>query len=73
MGTAEEARGLGVGRVLLRRCLADQAETGRQEAQIGWVGPIHFYARAIGARVERVFWLFRRSLDGPDLLETEES
>ncbi|MEO3809956.1 GNAT family N-acetyltransferase [Sphaerisporangium sp. B11E5] len=73
MGTAEQARGLGVGRVLLRRCLAEQAATGQRETQIGWVGPIHFYAKAIGARVERVFWLFRRSLDGPDLPETEES
>jgi GNAT superfamily N-acetyltransferase len=60
MGTAEAARGLGVGRVLLRRCLADQAAAGLRSAQIGWVGPIHFYAKAAGARVERVFWLYRR-------------
>ncbi|MEO3855948.1 GNAT family N-acetyltransferase [Acrocarpospora sp. B8E8] len=60
MGTAEAARGLGVGRVLLRRCLADQAAAGLRSAQIGWVGPIHFYAKAVGARVERVFWLYRR-------------
>ncbi|GAA1504159.1 hypothetical protein GCM10009677_40360 [Sphaerisporangium rubeum] len=73
MGTAEQSRGLGVGRVLLRRCLNDQAATGQREAQIAWVGPIHFYARAIGARVERVFWSFRRSLTDPGLPETEES
>ncbi|MFC6083871.1 GNAT family N-acetyltransferase [Sphaerisporangium aureirubrum] len=72
MGTAESARGLGVGRVLLRRCLAEQAAYGLKQAQIGWVGPIRFYAKAIGAPVERVFWLFRRSLDGPDLPENEE-
>ncbi|GAA0424487.1 hypothetical protein Acor_45350 [Acrocarpospora corrugata] len=62
MGTAEAARGLGVGRVLLRRCLAEQAATGLRSAQISWVGPTHFYAKAIGARVERVFWLYRRAL-----------
>ncbi|WP_214102887.1 GNAT family N-acetyltransferase [Acrocarpospora catenulata] len=62
MGTAEAARGLGVGRVLLRRCLADLAATGLRSAQIGWVGPVHFYSRAVGARVERVFWLYRRRL-----------
>ncbi|GAA5059158.1 GNAT superfamily N-acetyltransferase [Thermocatellispora tengchongensis] len=62
MGTAEEARGLGVGRVLLRRCLADLAAAGRRSAQIGWVGPVRFYARAVGARIERVFWLYRRPL-----------
>jgi GNAT superfamily N-acetyltransferase len=62
MGTAEAARGLGVGRVLLRRCLAEQAAAGLSSAQIGWVGPIRFYSRAVAARVERVFWLYRRPL-----------
>lgn len=62
MGTAEAARGLGVGRVLLRRCLADQAAAGQASAQIGWVGPLRFYSRAVAARVERVFWLYRRPL-----------
>lgn len=62
MGTAETARGLGVGRVLLRRCLAEQAAAGMRSAQIGWVGPIRFYSRAVGAYVERVFWLYRRPL-----------
>nr|WP_256862898.1 hypothetical protein [Microbispora sp. GKU 823] len=63
MGTAEAARGLGVGRVLLRRCLADQAAAGQTSAQIGWVGPLRFYSRTVGARTERVFWLYRRALD----------
>ncbi|WP_308250022.1 GNAT family N-acetyltransferase [Sphaerisporangium fuscum] len=62
MGTAEAARGLGVGRVLLRRCLQEQAATGQRSTQIGWVDPWRFYARTVGARVERVFWLYRRSL-----------
>ncbi|MCG5218511.1 GNAT family N-acetyltransferase [Streptosporangium sp. KLBMP 9127] len=62
MGTAPAARGLGVGRVLLRRCLADQRATGLTSAQISWVGPLRFYSRAAGARAERVFWLYRRDL-----------
>ncbi len=62
MGTAEAARGLGVGGVLLRRCLEEQAAAGQRSTQIGWVGPVRFYAKTVGARVERVFWLYRRSL-----------
>ncbi|GII81778.1 hypothetical protein Sru01_67600 [Sphaerisporangium rufum] len=61
-GTAEAARGLGIGRVLLRRCLRDQADAGLHTTQISWVGPLRFYSRAVGARAERVFWLYRRVL-----------
>ena len=53
---------LGLGRVLLRRCLADQRAAGQRTAQIGWVGPLRFYSRAVGARAERVFWLYGREL-----------
>lgn len=62
MGTAPAARGLGIGRVLLRLCLAEQQAAGMASAQIGWVGPLGFYSRAVGARAERVFWLYRRDL-----------
>lgn len=62
MGTAPDAQGLGLGRVLLRRCLAEQRAVGQSDAQIGWVGPLRFYSRAVGARAERVFWLYRREL-----------
>jgi GNAT superfamily N-acetyltransferase len=63
MGTAPPAVGLGIGRVLLRRCLAEQRAAGQQRAEIGWVGPLRFYSRAVGARVERVFALYRRRLE----------
>ncbi len=67
MGTVPAAAGLGIGRVLLRRCLRDQYAAGVRRAQIGWVGPEPFYADAVGARIERVFFQFRRSLTGrPD-------
>lgn len=61
-GTAPAARGLGIGRVLLRRCLAEQRAVGLTTVQIGWVGPLRFYSRAVGARVERVFWQYARDL-----------
>ena len=62
MGTAPAARGLGIGALLLRRCLADQRAAGHDHVQIGWVGPLPFYAKAVAARVERVFLLYRKQL-----------
>jgi mycothiol synthase len=62
MGTAPAAQGLGIGSVLLRRCLADQRAAGQDTVQIGWVGPLPFYSSVAGARVERVFFLYRKQL-----------
>jgi ribosomal protein S18 acetylase RimI-like enzyme len=62
MGTAPAAQGLGIGSVLLRRCLADQRAAGQDTVQIGWVGPLPFYSGVVGARVERVFFLYRKQL-----------
>jgi mycothiol synthase len=62
MGTLEEERGHGIGSVLLRRCLSDMRAAGSQDAMIGWVGPVPFYARSVGARVRRVYWLYRKDL-----------
>lgn len=64
MGTAPAAEGSGIGGVLLRRCLRDQAAAGIGAAQIGWVGPVPFYSGAAGARIERVFFLYRKELKG---------
>ena len=62
MGTLESERQHGIGTVLLKRCLADLRAAGHGSAQIGWTGPIHFYARAVGARIDRVFWSYKKTL-----------
>ncbi|MEU8299345.1 GNAT family N-acetyltransferase [Micromonospora sp. NPDC048909] len=63
MGTAPAAEGSGIGGVLLRRCLRDQHDMGLESAQIGWVGPVPFYSGSSGARIERVFFLYRRTIE----------
>jgi mycothiol synthase len=60
MGTGGPLRKLGIGGVLLRRCLSDLRAAGHTESQICWVGPIAFYARTVDAYVERVFRLYRK-------------
>jgi GNAT superfamily N-acetyltransferase len=60
MGTLASERRAGIGAVLLKRCLADIAVGGYDIAQIGWTGPVRFYARAVGAVIDRVFWLYRK-------------
>ncbi|MFD4713815.1 GNAT family N-acetyltransferase [Streptomyces sp. NPDC058430] len=62
MGTDSALRGMGVGTVLLRRCLADQLAAGLDEAEIGWTGPVHFYARGVEARLGRVFWTYSKDI-----------
>jgi GNAT superfamily N-acetyltransferase len=62
MGTEESERQHGIGSVLLKRCLADMKAAGQQSARIGWVGPVRFYVRTVDARVERVYWLYRKAL-----------
>jgi mycothiol synthase len=60
MGTLDAERRRGIGAVLLKRCLADIRDSGLDSAQIGWTGPVQFYARAVGAVPDRVFWLYRK-------------
>ena len=60
MGTDPNQRGLGVGRILLRRCLADLKAQGRCHCIIPWVGPYGFYARHSHSRIDRVFWRYRK-------------
>lgn len=51
----------GIGAVLLRRCLVDIRAQGRASAQICWVGPERFYARTVGAYVDRTFAVHTRT------------
>lgn len=62
MGTSESLRGLGIGGVLLHRCLLDIHDAGYDRAQVGWVGPIAFYARTVDAYIERVFKIYSKAL-----------
>ncbi|NJN17469.1 MAG: GNAT family N-acetyltransferase [Oscillochloris sp.] len=59
-GVDPSARGLGLGRVLLLRCLADMRARGDSHAEIGWVGPLAFYSTIAAARIGRVCWFMRR-------------
>ncbi len=60
MGTAPEARGRGIGRLLLARCLQAMTQLGFTQATIPWVGPTEFYAQAVGAKVSREFVRVRK-------------
>ena len=62
MGTAPAARGLGVGAVLLRHCLADLREAGHAQATIAWAASLPFYEKAVGATVSHRFRRVERAL-----------
>ena len=63
MGVKPELRRLGIGAVLLKRCLADLRDDGFATADIQWVGPFGFYARQVGAVMSQCFWQLERSLE----------
>ncbi len=62
MLTAADLRGLGIGSVLLKRCLQDWQRDGVERCEISWAGPLAFYAHSVGATMGRAFWTFHRSL-----------
>jgi GNAT superfamily N-acetyltransferase len=59
MATAAEERGRGVGHALLGALCTDLMTANFRDAEIAWVGPIRFYAKA-GARPSRVFRSYRK-------------
>lgn len=61
-GTAEALRGRGLGKALLIACFAAMRAQGYRSAEIGWTGPIAFYARAADARIGRVCWFMKKPL-----------
>ena len=54
-GVEERLRGLGIGKILFLRCLQDMKVRGYPRCEIGWVGPISFYAHTAGARICATF------------------
>ena len=62
MGTSPEARGKGLGAILLKRCLRDMQSAGLKKSIIPWVGPIGFYFQKVGAEVHRVFWNYQKEI-----------
>jgi len=64
-GTDPDLRRKGIGGALLKMCLRDMRERGDRECEIGWVGPIGFYARAVGAEIHRAYWSFRKGTPAP--------
>jgi len=60
MGTLPEARSLGIGRVLLCRCLADLQARGHTSAIIPWVAPSGFYTQHVGAVIDRRFQRYEK-------------
>jgi len=66
MLTDATLRGLGIGSVLLKRCLRDWQQEGLRRCEISWTGPIPFYARSVGATMGRAFWSYHRTLQESD-------
>jgi len=73
MGTAPAARGLGIGAVLLRRCLRDLQRLGFAAAVIPWVGPVGFYEKHAGARFLSRFQRLEKTPDGDTTQERHAS
>lgn len=61
MATHPRKRGLGVGGVLLGRCLTDFQNQGLTDCVIPWVGPYQWYSRQCNAYLERTFWRYEKS------------
>ena len=61
LGVHPSSRGEGLGEALLLLCLDNLAAAGFDNAQISWIGPMHFYARAVDARCGRVFAVLEKS------------
>ena len=62
LATATGNQGRGIGRAVLGALCADLTAAGYRRAEISWVGPVGFYARAADAHVSRVFQTRTRQL-----------
>lgn len=61
-GVSPQAQGRGLGRTLLLAALHEMRRSGLASADIAWVGPVGFYAGSVGARINRVFFVYRKRL-----------
>ncbi len=61
-GTHPDMRGQGLGSTLMRMCMQDMATRGDTACEIVWVGPVAYYARALGAKLHRAYWTFTKEL-----------
>lgn len=66
VGTSPDRRGLGIGGVLLKRCLADQRDRGITAAELVWAGPLSYFSRTLNATIGRAFWLYEKNLAATD-------
>ena len=64
IGTHPDLRRAGIGGVLLKRCLAKQRDRGVVAAELVWVGPLSYFARAVNATIGRAFWSYSKDLSG---------
>jgi len=62
LGTAPALQRRGVGTVLIRRAMKELVAQGEPVAEIPWAGPLSFFARTLGAHVNRVFVTYHKSL-----------
>jgi GNAT superfamily N-acetyltransferase len=61
MAVRPDLRGRGVGTPLLLASLHRMATAGHRRAVIAWVGPLAFYAKAVGAAVSDVYVIYRKA------------
>jgi len=66
MGTRPEFQGIGIGRVLMFRCLQDIKTQGHVRATIAWVSPTRLYAKHADAKPGRTFIRYEHRLVSHD-------
>lgn len=66
LGTSPDWRRLGIGGVLLKRCLADQRDRGIAIAELVWAGPLSYFSRTLNATIGRAFWRYEKNLVARD-------
>lgn len=62
-GTHFHYRRRGIGSALLKKCLESMQTRGDDRAEIGWAGPIDYYAGTVGAHIQEAYWMFHKMLN----------